>query len=76
MTWSATGGSTVVDVGFTSLAANLTRVEVVHSGWESLTDSDFANATTAVGGYSAGWRAILYAVAAHLTGNPGKEITS
>jgi hypothetical protein len=42
----------------------LTKVDVEHRGWEQLTAEQFAAATTAGGGYSAGWAAILAALAA------------
>ena len=64
MTWEATPVTTEVELTFRALGPALTKVDVEHRGWEQLTAEQFAAATTAGGGYSAGWAAILAALAA------------
>jgi hypothetical protein len=64
MTWEATPVTTEVELTFRALGPALTKVDVEHRGWEQLTAEQFAAATTEGGGYSAGWAAILAALAA------------
>ena len=66
MTWEATPVTTEVELTFRVLGPALTKVDVEHRGWEHLTDEQFAHATTAGGGYSAGWAAILAALATRI----------
>ncbi len=63
MTWELLPAVTEVELGFTSVGAALTRVDVEHRGWEALTEEQILAATTEAGGYSAGWAAILTAFA-------------
>jgi hypothetical protein len=57
LTWDIASG-TEVEVTFRSLGPALTRVELVHSGWERLTMDQMAAATRR-GSYDQGWAKIL-----------------
>jgi hypothetical protein len=64
MTWTSTPVVTEVELNFTALAPNLTRVTVEHRGWEAMTDEQLKEDCAAPGGYGAGaydtgWQLIL-----------------
>jgi uncharacterized protein YndB with AHSA1/START domain len=59
ITWEIHAEVTEVDVQFKALGPGLTRVELVHSGWERLTREQIAAATSTPADYSAGWQRIL-----------------
>jgi uncharacterized protein YndB with AHSA1/START domain len=64
MTWSETPRPTEVELSFTVLGPALTRVTVVHRGWEKLTEEELRRDCALPGGYrsggySVGWRQIL-----------------
>jgi hypothetical protein len=57
MTWKPTmldGPPTEVEVRFTAVDADRTRVEVVHRGWELLADAEVKRPA-----YAQGWRSLL-----------------
>jgi uncharacterized protein YndB with AHSA1/START domain len=57
MTWEVTPGmeQTVVDITFQPVTPSITRVRLVHSGWEQLEPSVIGR----MGSYGAGWEKIL-----------------
>lgn len=61
MTWEVTPGmeQTNVEVQFHAVGASVTRVRLVHTGWETL-DPSMAGR---MGSYSAGWQRIMAAFA-------------
>jgi len=62
MSWEVFVGDTEVEVTFRPLGPALTRVELEHRGWERLSEHELRAATAAMGGYEAGWVAILAAL--------------
>jgi Activator of Hsp90 ATPase homolog 1-like protein len=69
MTWNGTPAPTEVEFTFAALGPALSRVSVVHRGWEALTDQQLAEDCALPGGYSSGaystgWAAILRCLAA------------
>jgi hypothetical protein len=69
MTWNVTGTPTEVELRFTALAADSTRVEVEHRGWDALTEEQLVEACALPGGYLGGsfhegWARILGSLAA------------
>ena len=64
MTWSVTGPLTEVELTFTELGPALTRVTLVHSGWDRLSAERLATDCALPGGYlggafDKGWAIIL-----------------
>jgi hypothetical protein len=64
MTWRMTPVTTEVELTFTALGPNLTRVGVEHRGWEALGDAQLAEDCALPGGYDGGsyhkgWTMIL-----------------
>jgi hypothetical protein len=64
MTWAIVSVHTEVELTFTELGPALTRVSVVHSGWEKLSDEQLAQDCALPGGYlggafDKGWALIL-----------------
>ena len=64
MTWAIVSVLTEVELTFTELGPALTRVSVVHSGWEKLSDEQLADDCALPGGYlggafDTGWATIL-----------------
>ena len=64
MTWAIGTVQTEVELMFTELGPALTRVSVVHSGWEKLSDEQLAKDCALPGGYLSGafdkgWATIL-----------------
>ena len=64
MTWEIVSALTEVELTFAELGPALTRVCVVHSGWEKLSDEQLAEACALPGGYlggsfDKGWAIIL-----------------
>ena len=59
VTWEILPEVTEVEVRFQALGPNLTRVALTHDGWERLSQEQLAAATSAEGGYNAGWALIL-----------------
>jgi hypothetical protein len=75
MTWTATAAPTEVEISFTALGPELTRVAVEHRGWEALTEEQLAadcavrgNGGYRGGAYSAGWVLILQRLAQSIDG--------
>ena len=68
ITWELLPEVTEVEVQFRGLSPGLTRVELVHSGWDRLTHEQIAAATQLLGGYTAGWQHILATFAATAAG--------
>jgi hypothetical protein len=69
MTWTSTPVRTEVEITFTALGPDLTRVAVEHRGWENLTEEQLAEDCALPGGYSSGayatgWARILGCLAA------------
>lgn len=69
MTWAIVSALTQVEVTFAELGQALTRVSVVHSGWEKLSDEQLAKDCALPGGYlggsfDKGWAFILGRLAA------------
>ena len=62
MTWEVLPAVTEVELTFRSLGPRLTRVDLVHRGWDRLTSEQLAAATSAPGGYEAGWARVLEAL--------------
>lgn len=54
MSWAIVSALTEVELTFASLGPSLTRVSVVHSGWEKLSDEQLAEDCALPGGYSSG----------------------
>ncbi len=81
MTWQGTPAQTEVELSFTALGPELTRVAVEHRGWEALTEEELGEDCALPGGYNsgayaAGWARILGCFAAALdTGPAGQEGT-
>ena len=64
MTWAIVSALTEVELTFAELGPALTKVSVVHSGWEKLSDEQLAEACALPGGYlggsfAKGWAIIL-----------------
>jgi hypothetical protein len=64
MTWEIVSAQTEVELTFAELGSSLTRVCVVHSGWEKLSDEQLAEDCALPGGYAGGsfdkgWALIL-----------------
>jgi uncharacterized protein YndB with AHSA1/START domain len=64
MTWAIVSVHTEVELTFTELGPTLSRVSVVHSGWEKLSDAQLAENCALPGGYlggafDEGWATIL-----------------
>ncbi len=64
MTWAIVSSLTEVELTFTELGPALTRVSLVHSGWEKLSDEQLAEDCALPGGYlngsfDTGWAFIL-----------------
>ncbi len=73
MTWNVTGTPTEVELRFTELGSQRTRVEVEHRGWDRLTEEQLTDDCAAPGGYRGGafeqgWRLILTCLSAALDG--------
>lgn len=69
MTWAIVSALTEVELTFTSLGPSLTRVSVVHSGWEKLSEQELTEDCALPGGYpdgsfDKGWTLILGQLAA------------
>lgn len=69
MTWAIVSVLTEVELTFAELGPALTRVSVVHSGWEKLSDEQLAKDCALPGGYlggafDKGWALILGRLAA------------
>jgi hypothetical protein len=69
MTWAIVSVLTEVELTFASLGPSLTRVSVVHSGWEKLPGEQLAEDCALTGGYLSGsfdkgWTLILRRLAA------------
>lgn len=64
LTWNQTPVATEVEIAFTALGPELTRVTVEHRGWENLTDEQLGEDCALPGGYrsgayATGWARIL-----------------
>lgn len=64
MTWRVFSVPTEVDLTFADLGPSLTKVSLVHSGWEKLSDDQLAEDCALPGGYHGGafdkgWAIIL-----------------
>ena len=77
MTWTSTPVLTEVEITFTALGPELTRVAVEHRSWERLSEEQLAEDCALPGGYTSGdyaigWAHILgcLAAAAETEGNP------
>jgi len=73
MTWVIVSALTEVELTFAELGPALTRVSVVHSGWEKLSDEQLAKDCALPGGYlggafDTGWALILGRLAAAAEG--------
>src|SRR5205807_9582144 len=78
MSWSETPVPTEVELAFTALGPNLTRVTVEHRGWEALTEEQLRQdcALPGVyrsGGYQSGWTKILTRLTAAAETRPGSN---
>jgi uncharacterized protein YndB with AHSA1/START domain len=79
LTWNQTPVATEVEIAFSALGPQLTRVSVEHRGWENLTDEQLGEDCALPGGYrsgayATGWARILACLAAAAEGTPaGKE---
>jgi hypothetical protein len=79
MTWAIVSVHTEVELTFAELGPALTRVSVVHSGWEKLSDEQLAKDCALPGGYlggafDQGWALILGRLASaaqDAAGRPG-----
>ena len=78
MTWTGTPAPTEVELTFTALGPELTRVAVEHRGWEALSDAQLAEDCALPGGggyaggaYNQGWVTILRHFAAALESTDG-----
>lgn len=74
MTWAIVTAATEVELTFTELGPALTKVSVVHSGWEKLSDEQLAEDCALPGGYQGGafdkgWAFILGRLAAAAEGS-------
>ena len=54
MSWHVTPAHTEVELSFTALGPELTRVAVEHRGWEALTQEQLGEDCALPGGYSPG----------------------
>ena len=75
MTWQGTPVPTEVELSFTAVGPELTRVAVEHRGWEALTEEQLGEDCALPGGYSSGgyaigWARILGCFAATLGTEP------
>jgi uncharacterized protein YndB with AHSA1/START domain len=64
MTWTSTPVSTEVELTFTALGPTLTRVAIVHRGWDALSEEQLSEDCALPGGYASGayatgWARIL-----------------
>lgn len=64
LTWNVTAAPTEVELLFTALSPELTRVTVEHRGWEAFTEEQLNEDCASPGGYGAGsyddgWRLVL-----------------
>ena len=78
MTWRGTPVPTEVELTFTALGPELTRVAVEHRGWEALTEEQLGEDCALPGGYSSGgyvigWTRILGGFAATFGTEPADE---
>jgi len=69
MNWAIVSALTEVELTFAALGPSLTRVSLVHSGWEKLSDAELAADCALTGGYlngsfGKGWTLILRRLAA------------
>ncbi|MBO0803800.1 MAG: SRPBCC domain-containing protein [Nocardiopsaceae bacterium] len=69
MTWAIVSALTEVELTFTELGPSLTRVSVIHAGWEKLSAKELAADCALTGGYlngsfDKGWALILGRLAA------------
>jgi len=74
MTWTIVSVLTQVELTFAELGPALTKVSVVHSGWEKLSDEQLAQDCALPGGYlggsfDKGWALILERLAAAAEGS-------
>jgi uncharacterized protein YndB with AHSA1/START domain len=74
LTWNQTPVATEVEIAFTALGPQLTRVSVEHRGWENLTDEQLGEDCALPGGYRAGsyatgWHRILARLVAAAEGD-------
>jgi uncharacterized protein YndB with AHSA1/START domain len=75
MSWNMTPEPTEIELTFTELGPELTRVAVEHRGWERLTQEQIARDCALPGGYQGGayregWALILGRLAAAAGGQP------
>ena len=75
MSWQGTPVPTEVELSFTALGPELTRVAVEHRGWEALTEEQLGEDCALPGGYSSGgyaigWARILGCFATTLAAGP------
>jgi uncharacterized protein YndB with AHSA1/START domain len=73
LTWNQTPVATEVEIAFTALGPDLTRVTVEHRGWENLTDDQLGEDCALPGGYrsgayATGWARILECLVAATEG--------
>jgi hypothetical protein len=78
MTWQGTPVPTEVELSFTALGPELTRVSVEHRGWEALTEEQLGEDCALPGGYRSGgyvvgWARILGRFAAALGTEPAGQ---
>lgn len=78
MTWVCSPAVTEVELVFTALGPELTRVAVEHRGWEALSDEQAARDCAQPGGYASGgfdtgWATILAALAAAVHDDDSRE---
>lgn len=78
MTWNVTAISTDVDLTFTAVADELTRVDLVHRGWERLSEAELGEDCALPGGYRGGsfdkgWTIILDRFVDHLEGTDPRK---
>ena len=78
MTWQGTPVPTEVELSFTAVGPELTRVAVEHRGWEALTEEQLGEDCALPGGYSSGgyaigWARILGCFAATLGTESARE---
>ena len=78
MTWQGTPVPTEVELSFTAVGPELTRVAVEHRGWEALTEEQLGEDCALPGGYrpggyAVGWARILGRFAASLGTEPADQ---